>query len=166
MTNSKNKGNSYERDVAKKLSLWVSKGKDPHIFARRSGSGGAFRDKSGSTGITGDIFADKPEGKFFTDKFNIECKFYRDLTNDLWKMVLCKPNKIYEFIEQAKEEAELHNRRYLLIVKSNRIGEVIFTDNALFAGMVGNASLFPYKDGEKIYAISFDDLLKTEVDDR
>ena len=128
MKNPHNKGSAFERDVAKQLSLAVTNGSDAFIFARRSGSGGAGRDKSGASGITGDIFADKPEGNPLTDQVSIECKFYKDLTRGLWNYISGKPSKVDEFIAQAKEDGDVGKKSWMLIMKCNNMSVIVITD--------------------------------------
>lgn len=131
------KGGAWEREFAKRLSLWWTCDKDPHVFARRSGSGGAGRDKSGSSGHAGDIFADKPEGKLFTDEFSVELKFYGDLTGALWALFVHDETKqLRDFWEQARNAAEAYGRGTMLILKTNGRDPIMITDSE----WVGNAT--------------------------
>lgn len=71
---SKSKGSSFEREIAKFLTKWVS-GQVKELYYWRSPSSGAVATLNvGSKEISGDIIAIKQEGSFFTDKFSIELK--------------------------------------------------------------------------------------------
>lgn len=123
------KGSAFEREVAKKLSLWVTNGEDKYVFCRRSGSGGAQRDKQGFTNFTGDIFADKAIGKKLTDAISFELKFYKNLDGDVFNLLTGRISKqMQSFIEQAQTDSAIHNRKFFLIVKANNRQAFILTD--------------------------------------
>lgn len=72
------KGQSFERDLCRKLSLWFSYGKDDDLFWRSSQSGGRAtvrRRKGKSTrGHCGDIAATDSEGEPFVKCVTVEAK--------------------------------------------------------------------------------------------
>ena len=72
------KGDGFERDNDRALSLWWSNGKDEDIFWRTSGSGSraTARMKKGKTANlhAGDVTAINPIGKTLEDLFLIEQK--------------------------------------------------------------------------------------------
>ena len=68
------RGFFWEREFAKKLSLWWTNGKDKYVFRRSHGSGSAYQDREGLSGAGGDIVSDKEIGFPFTNIFHIECK--------------------------------------------------------------------------------------------
>lgn len=78
MGRGKSKGNSFEREVCKRLSIWWSEGKDDTVFWRSQSSGGRAtqRTKRGKAtdGQYGDIMADGPLGRILIDLFTIELK--------------------------------------------------------------------------------------------
>jgi hypothetical protein len=79
------KGSAFERKFAKELSLWWTEGADALVFSRRSALGGAGRDKSGHSGQSRDIQADKPVGELFLRVVSIELKSYNTLSGGMWK---------------------------------------------------------------------------------
>jgi hypothetical protein len=86
--NSKNKGNSFERQIAKQLSLFLSKGERDDLVWRNTSSGARFtnRFKKGmqTENQSGDIsYTHELSIPFFT-KFNVECKAYQDIK--LWSI--------------------------------------------------------------------------------
>lgn len=119
MKNPSAKGSQFERDIAKRFSLWVSNGKDPYIYARRQGSGGQVRDKTGGSLKGGDITCEKAVGEWLTNHISFELKFYKDLTGDLWNHFAGKNNKIDSFIDQAESDAKIYNKNWMLIMKCN-----------------------------------------------
>jgi len=72
------KGGSFEREIARDLSLWWSFGKRDDIFYRSHASGARFtqRKKAGKDTAyqSGDITCSDPDGKDFIDRFSVECK--------------------------------------------------------------------------------------------
>ena len=132
----KGKGQQFERDICRKLSLWVSGGKSKNLFWRSSQSGGratTLRKIGECLSVhAGDIAAIDPQGVPFINQFFIECKrlksmdlgllFYRHLQGRLgpiWKKC-CK-------------QAGQYNKTPLLIFKENGKPEMIcfplrFTD--------------------------------------
>jgi hypothetical protein len=148
MAKSHNKGSAFERDVSKLLSNWISNNQDAHIFCRRSGSGGAARDKKGLSGTGGDIYADKGIGEWLTNHTLFELKFYADLKGDLWNFMAGKNSKIDEFMFQAEESSEPYGRTWTLILKSNRMEILCITNSAAIGEFVESASLIRKKDGD------------------
>src|ERR1700761_8442342 len=78
MVNGKAKGNNFEREICKKLSLWITKGSDDSIFWRSTNSGGraTSRSKIGkkTANSYGDIAALVPLGEEFLRVVNAELK--------------------------------------------------------------------------------------------
>lgn len=104
----KAKGSDFERQICRKLSLWVSNGKDSNLFWRSAMSGGRATIQL-AKGIknknqAGDISAIAHLGHKMLDEFVIECKFYNNLAiesgfiknrgilHDFW-FKLCKYSK-------------------------------------------------------------------------
>jgi len=78
----KSKGNQFERDQARLISLWLSNGEDPDLLWRSSSSGG--RASSGkTTAHFGDLGIQKTDSlyteqaKRFLDIFSVEIKRYK-----------------------------------------------------------------------------------------
>lgn len=85
--NGKSKGNKFERDISKKLSLYITNNEKSDTVWR-SISSGAFATNKKKKGIkishnVGDLTTTSDESKLFFDIFNVECKSYKkiDLTN-------------------------------------------------------------------------------------
>ncbi len=122
--NTKAKGDDYERQIAKELSLWWTddlKVRDD-IFYRTSGSGAraTTRAKQGMTTANscGDLgYLDKI-GKPFVDLVNIELK--RGYTKELSLLAMIdkadKNNVLLDWIVKSEKEAEQSSRIYSIII--------------------------------------------------
>ena len=123
---SKAKGNAFEAEVAKVISLWLSNGKSAYWLERRTaGSGGAPRDVRCMTGLSGDIFPLDPHAADFCMDLNFEVKAYKDLTGEMWKWCIGEPSKIDDFLKQAKVK---HKDYYCLVIKSNNRTPIVLTN--------------------------------------
>lgn len=123
MVNSKAKGSAFERKVCNELSLWVSGGLKRDLFWRSSLSGGraTVARKRGSVlnRQAGDICAISPEGHDLTDRYYLDCKFYRDLQFD--QFCLHGKGKLTGFWETVRNEAHSYNLKPFLIAKQNHL---------------------------------------------
>lgn len=112
----KAKGSAFEREVCKKLTIWVTGQEKPYVFWR-SPSSGSVATIAQSSNISGDIISVKEDGNFFTDVFSIECK---DGYPDAEIMKIFKNNKndiIQEFWKQCITDARKANKQGMLIFK-------------------------------------------------
>ena len=119
------KGSAFERDICRKLSLWISGGKWDDLFWRTSGSGARATVRSKNSrrtiGQYGDVHATSKEGRWFTKLFTIELKrgYNRSSVQDLFDQN--KKSLYKEFILQAAEQAKQACTPYwMLIVKRDR----------------------------------------------
>ena len=115
MANGKQKGNSFEREVSKALSLWISEGKDKYLFWR-SASSGAMAPRAGTD--YGDITTMKPEGYPLIDKFTIECK--RSKRWDLFTIMTSDKTPLNKWWEQTEKQSDEANNVPLLVFKLDR----------------------------------------------
>jgi hypothetical protein len=131
------KGSAFERDFARKLSLWWSEGKADDWFWRLGGSGGRAtnRAKSGRNTANGygDIAAQCPEAQKLLNIVTFELKrgFNRISIQDL----LDKPNgpnQMRDFIEQAKRSASLAGTQYWVLVFKRDLREELIVTNMTY----------------------------------
>lgn len=155
-TGARRKGKQWETQAAKELSLWISAGKDPHVFTRRSGSGGSGRDKRGFSGCCGDLQSDKPLGQQLLEWYCIELKFYEDLTDELWRFFTGqKAPTLAGFWKQAcKAVIPYENRHPLLIVKINNRRPICFTSDARLGRRL--RSYFNILGNDNVWCFAFD----------
>lgn len=158
----KKKGASFEREICKALSLWVTNGKRGDVFWRSAMSGGRatiFADVR----QCGDICAVAPEGAPLVERFFIECKHYKDLQIANW--ALTGKGHLADFWEETKEQAEIHNcstridRRPLLIFRQNGFPIMLacLAERHQELGLlppptavIGDASLYRFEDWLKL----------------
>jgi hypothetical protein len=125
----KSKGNSFEREICKALSLWWTEGKRDDVFWRSQNSGGraTSRKKGGkhTAGQFGDVSATESLAEPLTQFFTIELKRGYPDTNAqsvLDNPMGNKPNDLESFLMQAGRDAELAETPggFLLISKRDR----------------------------------------------
>ena len=127
----KAKGSSFEREVCKKLTLWVTGQDNPYVFWR-SPSSGAVATISQSSNVCGDIIAIKEEGNFFTEIFSVECK---DGYPDADMMKLFKNNKndtIHEFWKQCINDARTADKEGMMIFRKKGYPIIVGIENHTF----------------------------------
>lgn len=118
----KQKGAQFEREVCKRLSLWVSGGADEDLFWRSAMSGGratvAGKDGKVLRRQAGDITATSKEGCSLTDRFYIECKHVANLS--LEGFILNDAGSLATFWDECVVQAKTYNREPMLIARQNR----------------------------------------------
>ena len=123
------KGASYERQMCRKLSLWLSHGEHEDLLWRSSISGGratvALKAGRKLSRQAGDISAIAPLGHILTDRFFLELKHYRNL--QLEAFFLHGKGKLAKFWKKALAEAKQHKREPLMIVRQNRTADLVIT---------------------------------------
>jgi hypothetical protein len=115
----KGKGSGFERDVCRILTQWITGKTHPELFWRSANSGAkATMDRRASrqAKMHGDIVAVDPQGEWLTEKFSIECKFYKqgsfmDFFNE--------KSQIRKWWEQADHDAKECGKIPLMIFKFN-----------------------------------------------
>lgn len=125
----KQKGAAFEREVCKKLSLWVSGGKQEDVFWRSAVSGGrstvAATKGKRLAAQAGDISCISPAGDYFHSLFFVECKHYANLGLD--SLFIGKGN-LADFWKIAKQESEKYGKHPMLIAKQNRYPTILCLD--------------------------------------
>lgn len=122
----KQKGAAFEREVCRKLSLWLSEGKHEDYFWRSAMSGGrstvAHAKGKRLAAQAGDISCIHPGGQKFADKYLIECKFYQNLHFD---GLVTGHGKLLEFWQVLHVQASVYGKMPFLVAKQNRVPAVI-----------------------------------------
>jgi hypothetical protein len=118
----KQKGAAFEREICKKLSLWVSNGSRLDLFWRSAMSGGRAtlslkEDAKDRVDTGGDISAVQRQGFDLIDNFYIECKFYKDL--GFAPLVTSGKGKLVDFWKIANNQALAFNKYAMVIAKQN-----------------------------------------------
>ena len=121
----KAKGSAYEREIAKKISLFLTEGKNPDTVWRSSNSGGKATVTKSMIGC-GDLQSISEESKKFFSIFSLELKNYKELN----LLDFQKENFILnKWWEQASTDAKRANKIPLLIIRISRKGDFVCWDN-------------------------------------
>lgn len=119
---SKSKGASFERDVCKALSLWVSGGIREDVFWRSAMSGGrstvAHAKGKKLSSQAGDLSCIHSVGQPFIESFVAECKFYSNLD---YTGLLTGKGKIVAFWEEVNLQANRYGKFPFMVAKQNRL---------------------------------------------
>lgn len=158
----KAKGASFEREVCKQLSLWISQGKNEDVFWRSAMSGGrstvAARKGKRLAQQAGDISCISPVGQAFIDDFFIECKCYKSLN---FEGLITGRGKLVEFWNIAKREAALYGKSPLLIAKQNNQPAIVCLDEPHLLHLDFNTILYASKLG--MHVCLFDEFLRNAI---
>lgn len=153
MKHPQSKGGEYERLIGRKLSDWLSYGQRDDLFSRNVLSGGQFTASAArgkARGNSGDVVSSHPSVYWFTHRYTIECKHYRDL--DFLGFLLGTPSSyLNTFIAKLEAGAEVDGKTWLLIARQNRKSDVVLyppasipicePEHLLFGGKVGMMQL-------------------------
>lgn len=156
----KAKGASFEREVCKRLSLWVSDGTQEDVFWRSAMSGGrsTLAAKAGKrlAAQAGDLSCIHPNGQPFLNRFMVECKFYNDL--EIVGFLLGR-GTLAGFWKIAKKDAATYSKHPLLIAKQNRLPTIALTDEVGISLLRPKKQLFQCRDA---FALDLDEMLSTK----
>ena len=149
MVNGKNKGNSFERKISNLFSeRFESYTGIPKSFRRNSDSGSFFGGKNKKRTESYDLekatFGDiiTPTNFLFT----IECKFYKEVPS-FGMLVKKNITKWDTWINQAANDANAANKKFMLIIKYNSINEIVLLEEKVMD------EIFTYKVNDKIYYV-------------
>jgi len=121
------KGSEYERLIGRKLSKWLSGGRRDDLFSRNVLSGGQFTASAArgkARGNSGDVISAHPMVYWFTRRYTIECKHYRDI--DILGYLLGTPSApLQTFIAKLRAGAKIDKKHWLLIVRQNRKADIV-----------------------------------------
>jgi hypothetical protein len=125
MVDSKRKGSSNEKEIARLLTNWITGKPKPEIFWKIGSSGSKFTQdiKHNVVGsMSGDIVAIDEKGAILTNKFSIECKHYK--TCDF--LPLLRGNgDVLKWWQQCYNDAVEANKHPMLIFKRNNFERII-----------------------------------------
>lgn len=154
----KSKGSAFERLVCVKLSLWLSSGLHEDLLWRSSMSGGratvAHAKGKRLAAQSGDISAIHELGMPLTNKFLLECKFYRDLE---YSGLITGKGKLIQFWNTACIEAERYSKEPMLIAKQNQKPITVCLKPETMQAFGLNAELIAPK--QELAIILFDDFI-------
>lgn len=127
------KGQQFERDVCRKLSLWVSHGESKNLFWRSSQSGGratTLRRKGENLSVhAGDIAAIDPAGERFIKTFFVECKFLKTLRLD--SLVYPQKGTLGPMWQKCQRQAAAYGKMPVMVVKENGKSVLLITNGGV-----------------------------------
>ena len=119
--NGKGKGSSWERDIARFLTKWMS-GQDKELYCWRSpGSGSVATINLGNKAISGDLIPLKNESTKFFDIFSVECKNGYPGADPFKCIMKTKGDDIKDFWTQANRDAAKAEKLPMLIFKKKGV---------------------------------------------
>ena len=116
------KGKKYEKDLAKKLSLWWTDGERDDIFYLSSGSGSRFTTRQklnkSTANSAGDLNALDPIGQPLVDLFVLEAKKGYNKELDILKIIDSKKktHALIDWLSKSKKEARESGRYHALVL--------------------------------------------------
>lgn len=131
MANSKRRGSSFEREVAKFFTKWLTGKEKPYAFWRSPSSGG-LATISNSTEVCGDIIAIRPEGEVLTRTWSIEIKTGYLGADPLKHLKKTKNETIKSFWEQCIRDSRTANKSGMLIFRKKGSKPVVGIEGDIF----------------------------------
>jgi len=122
----KRKGSSFEREISRELSLWISKGARNDLFWRTHSSG-ALGTISKKMSQYGDIMSIEDGGKPFTDRCNIECRHGKCLQEKDF-IYPTKGSSMLQLLQEGRKNAILSNRMPIWFFKSHRKDVIVMLE--------------------------------------
>ena len=127
---SKEKGSSFEREVGRQLSRWVSKDARSDLFTRNVLSGGDFTRRSKTTsselGMPGDLMARHPLAFQFAQTFMVECKHYKELGLASFIFDRTGSSFLSKTLAYAQLQASQASQHYMVVAKQNYVPTLLF----------------------------------------
>lgn len=131
MVNGKAKGNAYERELCRKISLWISEGQFDDLIWRSASSGAVhtIRSKKSATkgdyrSQVGDLCSIHEMSAAFMNKFGVEAKRYGNLEYD--KLICGLKSKAGTFWDTHVELCKKAEKIPLLIMKQDYRPDLVF----------------------------------------
>lgn len=123
--NSKAKGSSYEREISKFLTEWLTGQSKEYYYWRSPSSGAVSTITQGNGEISGDIIALKPEGTILTGKWSIEVKtgYPNSSLHKFLKNV--KNDEIEGFWNQCVGDSSRSKKQPMLIYKKKGLNALL-----------------------------------------
>ncbi len=119
----KRKGNAYENNIAKRLSLWLTRGAREDVLQREKTSGAtstvAADDHRIHTHTAGDLVAVAEEGMWWTYPFLTECKHVKNIHAE-GLLYHSNPNTgLYGYWRVLNQKCRLYDKAPALIFRRN-----------------------------------------------
>lgn len=161
------KGNDFEWVIARKLSLWLTGGKDKTQLVRSIQSGGNANLKVSASRPeyqVGDLAPNGPQGEEFRRRFGVECKNYH-LDPDWWHLFSYETWVVEGWWKKISSECDPYHLTPLLIMRRDRFPVVVAVPQTMglafhLGGFDDLDYLFISRMSIRIYAL--EDILKLD----
>jgi hypothetical protein len=117
------KGGSFEREISKFLTKWLTGKEKPYKYWRQDASGGLATIHEENVHLTGDIKPLARDSEFFTDVFSIECKTGYPKTS-FWQHFKSTKFALEQFWVQCVEDTP-ENKHPMLIYRKLRRKSIV-----------------------------------------
>ena len=117
------KGSSWERDISRFLTKWIT-GQDKDLYVWRSPGSGGLATKIANFGnkvISGDVIALRPEAAVLLDVFSVECKNGYPGADPFKCIMSTKGDDLKDFWTQACRDADRAEKLPMLIFKKKGV---------------------------------------------
>ena len=125
MAKGKGKGSTWERDIAKTLTKWLTGKEKPYVWWRMPGSGAIATISEENKELSGDIMSLRPEGAFLTDRYSIEAKNGYPSSSFHKHLKGVKNDEVRLFWKQTVDDANRAEKLPLLIYKKKHYNALI-----------------------------------------
>lgn len=136
----KAKGASFEREVCRDLSLWVSHGKREDLFWRSAMSGGratvAKRRGVNLVSQAGDISAVDKAGHILTADMYFETKHVKAMGLD--NFIIKNTGPLATYWATAAQEANSYDKSAAIIIRQNRMPTLWLSENLIVEALHGS----------------------------
>lgn len=157
----KDKGANHEREIGRKLSLWLSKGERVDLFTRNVLSGGSYTRQG--TGIPGDLAASHPLAYAFLLLFEVEAKHWHEIEAD--KILWTGKGELLKVIDKLEDQATSANRFYMLIARQNYRPDLLMLPYLVGSKCSDPLLIHHALWSNRIYACRLDDFTKQDPDE-
>jgi hypothetical protein len=125
------KGSSFEREISKFLSVWLTGNEKPYQYWRMPGSGSLCTIHEENINLSGDIRSLTAKAEFLTDIFSIELKNGYPSTSFWQHFSESKCFNLRDFWYQASRDAEKANKKPMLIYRKKGKKPLIGIDDEM-----------------------------------
>ncbi len=167
------KGKKFEKEIAKKISVWWTNGERDDVFYLTSGSGSryTFRKKVGkdTKNSSGDIGILDPIGQPFLNIFSIEAKNGYSNKLDIMSIIDGKKDQkhiIFDWALKAQNEVDGTDKEcFIIIIKRDRKNKVVviephFLTKPYFGKGFTGKEIVIVANGYELSIVDYDDFFK------
>ena len=161
--NVKKKGNSFERLISKKLSMWWTDEERDDYFYRTHSSGARFtsREKLNKSTVNqeGDICSTHTDSALFSEKIIVECKHYKNIDITSLFGGESRGQNVRNWWIKLNDICTKMDKYPFLITRENRKKDLIFISHEFYKLMKFDALYLFYSPKYNLICFEFDEFL-------